>query len=332
MTNPYDATGAERAIFSMTNVDDIRAVLVRYARKHLGADVADVMFRAGRVDAVWAVRLTDDRAVLIKAHRRPVDLTERRATVAAQRTLADAGFPAPRPIADTMEFDGLVLTTETLVVTGSAGDARVPAVRRALARGLAVHVAILGERPEIVASAGLGPAWCRYQEGPWPPAHDPFFDFRETPPELEWLDAYAGEAASRLQHGDQRPRRAGHADWYAGNARFVGADLVGTFDWDLVAGPEPHIAGFSAAAYTDGGSGVQDLPSPDNVRDFLRDYDEARALPFTGAQQEQAAAATAWTLAYNARCQASFLDGDPEPGTALALLTEHADEYLDLRW
>jgi hypothetical protein len=327
-----DVSGTERVIFSTADAGEIRSVLHAYARARLGAGLSDVIFRAGRIDAVWAVELADGRSVLIKAHRRPVDMTARLATVQAQRILADAGFPAPRPLSDTVEFEGLILTTESLVTAGSAGDARVPAVRRALAEGLASQVAILRSRPELAAAAGPGPAWCRYQHGPWPVPHDPLFDFSETPRAFAWLDRYAEAAASRLRESDHRVPAVAHADWYVGNARFDGASLVGTFDWDLVAGPEPHIAGFSAAAFTDPGTGIQDLPRLDEVRNFLLDYDRAREHPFTRDEQRQAAAATAWTLAYNARCQLSFLDGDPAPGTAIRLLTDHGDAYLDLHW
>ncbi len=327
-----EVSGTECVIFSTGDAAEIRSALDAYAHDRLGAGIVDVIFRAGRIDAVWAVRLSDGRSVLIKAHRQPVDLAARLATVRAQRMLADAGFPAPRPISDTAEFRGLVLTTEELVTAGSRGDARVSAVRRALAHGLATHVAILRAHPEIAASAGPGPAWCRHQDGPWPEPHDPIFDLRETPSGFAWLDEYAAEAASRLREGDQNDRTVGHADWYIGNARFSGDALVGTFDWDLVAAPEPHIAGFAAAAFTDGGTDVQDLPRPEEVRDFLTDYEGARGRPFGPGEQRQAAAATAWTLAYNARCQLAFLDGDPQPGTALRLLADSGKDYLELRW
>jgi hypothetical protein len=93
--------------------------------------VAETLFRAGRVDAVWAVRTEDARQLVIKAHRQPVDLIARQATAIAQRLLTDAGFPCPYPVSGPDQFEGLVLTTETLMTTGT-------------------------------------PAWCHYQNGPWP--------------------------------------------------------------------------------------------------------------------------------------------------------------------
>ena len=42
----------------------------------------------------------------------------------------------------------------------------------------------------------------------------------------------------------------GHADWYAGNTAVVEGQLVGTFDWELVADTEAVIAGFTASVFT----------------------------------------------------------------------------------
>ena len=56
----------------------------RVGRDRLGSAIADVRFRAGRIDAVWGVGLQDSRAVVIKAHRTPVDLRAAKATIDAQ--------------------------------------------------------------------------------------------------------------------------------------------------------------------------------------------------------------------------------------------------------
>ena len=66
---------------------------------------------------------------------------------------------------------------------------------------------------------------------------------------------------------------------------------------------------------------------------FLRDYEQVRS-PFSEAEQRIAAAAVTWVLAYNARCQLSFLPpgGRPARGSSLEALTTHPDAYLNLRW
>lgn len=326
------ASGTEAAIFGTNDVESICGTVAAFAQKKFGSGVGEILFRAGRVDAVWAVRLDDSRDVVVKAHRQPVDLPARRATVQAQSFLVQNGFPCPVPLADTSTFRGLVFSCDSLVTEGAPGDAREPVVRRALAQGLADHVRLLRGLPGLVTVAGSGPAWCRYQNGPWPTPHDPIFDFGVTPDGYGWLDAFAGEVAARLTRHHGLETVVGHADWYAGNARFDGDVLVGTFDWDLVAAPEAQVAGFAAATYTDGGAGEQDLPGPAEVRAFLGDYESARGVPFGAEERIQASAAASWALAYNARCQLSFLDGQVADRSALALLRADAAGYLQLPW
>ncbi|MBA3523111.1 MAG: hypothetical protein H0T85_00865, partial [Geodermatophilaceae bacterium] len=125
----------------------------------------------------------------------------------------------------------------------------------AIAAGLAEHIDLLRPVPGLTSRAGLGPAWCRYQDGPWPVPHDTIFDFRATPHGFGWLDRFARETANRLiELAGACETVVGHADWYCGNLRFDGDRLVAAFDWDLVAGPEALIVGLTAAAYAGGGA------------------------------------------------------------------------------
>jgi hypothetical protein len=121
----------------------------------------------------------------------------------------------------------------------------------------------------------------------------------------------------------------GHADWHAGNLRFHEDRLVAAYDWSLVAGTEPMIAGLSAGSYLTDGSSTGGLPTPDEVAAFLVDYDHARRSPFTVRQQRVAAASATWVLAYNARCHLSVA-GPAAP--ALDTIHRDRDRYLDLRW
>ena len=95
-------------------------------------------FRAGRIDAVWGVDLTDGRAVVIKTHRAPVDLDATRAALDAQHRLTAAGFPCPLPLAGPDQREGRVLTAETLIV-GALPDGRDPAIRPLLAGACPTH-------------------------------------------------------------------------------------------------------------------------------------------------------------------------------------------------
>ena len=89
-------SGTERAVHGEVTLAELRTFLDGWVRSRLGSSIADVRFRAGRIDAVWGgVKLQDGREVVIKVHRTQVDLGANRATVDAQRALAAAGFPCP---------------------------------------------------------------------------------------------------------------------------------------------------------------------------------------------------------------------------------------------
>jgi hypothetical protein len=103
----------ERAVHGAVTLSELRAFLDGWVRSRLGSVIADVLFRAGRIDAVWGVQLHDGREIVIKAHRTPVDLAAAQATVDAQRALVAADFPCPVPLAGPDEVDGRVLTAET---------------------------------------------------------------------------------------------------------------------------------------------------------------------------------------------------------------------------
>jgi hypothetical protein len=154
-------------VHGAVTLPELHKFLDAWARDWLGSAIADVRFRAGRIDAVWGVELQDGRAVVIKAHRTPVDLDAAQATIDAQRALAAAGFPCPDPLAGPDEIEGRVLTAETLIV-GARPDGRDPAIRRLLADGLFGHIDMLRARPDLRQRTGSGPSWCHYQNGPWP--------------------------------------------------------------------------------------------------------------------------------------------------------------------
>nr|WP_240894885.1 phosphotransferase [Kineococcus siccus] len=306
-------------------------MLSRYTHDRLGSAIASVRFRAGRIDAVWGVELDDGRAVVVKAHRRPVDLEAVAAATRAQALLVAAGHPCPQPLSGPDEVAGHVLVLEVLLSGGSAPDGRDPSVRRLLAEGLARHVDVLRQDESLPARAGRGPSWCRYQQGPWPTPHDPIVDFTTTPEDGAWLDAYARRAVEQIAGNRGDDVVVGHADWYAGNVAVADGRLVGTFDWELVADTEAVIAGFSAAAFAASSTSGAGLSTPEEARAFLQDYEHARGSSFDAAEQRAAAAAAAWILAFNARWE-SAMRPPGEDGVTTALVRARGEEYLSLRW
>lgn len=328
-----EITDTERAVLGPGSVAEVRAFFSAYAEDRLGSPIAEVRFRAGRIDVVWGVALDDGREVVIKCHRLPVDLDAIATTREAQRLLRVADFPCPEPLSGPDQVAGRVLTVESLLGDGGVPDGRDPEHRRLLAAGLAGHIEVLRGHPDLVRRAGSGPSWCLYQAGPWPVPHDPIVDFRVTPDGYAWLDAHAQRAADQiLTHRAADEVVVGHADWYAGNTAVAGGVLVGTFDWELVADTEAVIAGFTAACYAASSTSGGGLSTPEEVAAFLQDYEAARGVPLTRPEQRAAAGAAAWILAFNARWQVGMLvHGHPE-GATVALVRERQADYLAVSW
>jgi hypothetical protein len=330
-----NGTGAlsdtERAVLGDMPAVQVLNFFSSYTRARLGQPIHSVRFRAGRIDAVWGVELADGRGVVIKAHRRPVDLQAVAAATEAKSLLVAAGYPCPQPYSGPDEVDGHVLVAEALLSRGAAPDGRDPDMRRLLADGLARHVDILRQDDTLPARAGIGPAWCQYQHGPWPTPHDPIVDFTTCPPGYEWLDAFAERASEQVltYRGDDVV--AGHADWYAGNCAVEDGRLVGTFDWELVADTEAVIAGFTASCFASSSSSGGGLSTPEEVLTVLQDYEVARGARFDRAEQRAAAAAAAWIVAFNARWETAMRPGSDD-GATTALLRGRGEDYLALSW
>ena len=322
----------ERAVYGAVTSGELRAFLDAWVRDRLGSPIEEVRFRAGRIDVVWGVQLEDGRAVVIKTHRSPVDIDAIRAANAAQRLLAISGFPCAAPLAGPDEVEGRVLTAEALI-DGRTPDGRDPADRLLLADGLARHIDILRDQPDLLRRAGSGPSWCHYQSGPWPVPHDTLVDFRSTPHGFEWLDTFGQRAADQiLAHRDAGEVVVGHADWYAGNAVVSGDVLSGTFDWELVADTEAVIAGFAAACYAASSTGGGGLSTPEEVAAFLRDYVVVRAQPLSDRERRAAAGAAAWILAFNARWQVALIEHGLCDETTVSLVRNRGEDYLSLAW
>ena len=326
-------SGIERAVFGAVARGDIDAWLRRHLRARLGGDLSHIMFRSGRVAAVYGAALGDGRQVAVKVRRGAADLVYLDAAVACQRRLAMAGYPCPEPLDGPATTDGLTAVIETLRAHGRPGNGHDPSTRRAMAHSLFEQLELLRGVPPDGLVAGA-PAWTRYEHGPWPQPHDPMFDFTTTPPAFTWLEELARQAADILNRTGP-PDLVGHADWTCGNLRFDNGQVSASYDWDsLAAAPEPVLAGLAAASFTEGSTTGATTPTTAEVTGFLRDYEQARSSPFSDAEQRTSAAAVTWVLAYNARCDLSLLPpGEPPAsGSSLHAVTTHGTAYVDLGW
>ncbi len=351
MTAAEVVDGIERATFGRVPRHQVDTWLDQYLRGHLDSGLAHVLFRAGRVSAVYGCRLDDGREVAVKVHRPGTDLAHLRAAVQAQQHLSSGGYPCPQPVHEPTVVDGRVVVAETLLSEGQLADATEPPVRRALVISFAGQIELL--RPLAADPALRGPlragapAWAAYEQGPWPAPHDPIFDFTHRPERFGWVDDLAAEAASVLNALDRRGVLGtdviGHSDWYDGNVLFQPATQDGSaagevvvsaaFDWDsLVARPEAVLVGMSAGSYTAGGAANEAAPTVAQVVSFLEDYQQARVGFLVDEQWVAAAAAACWVMTYNARCEVCFLDpeAEPDPGSALHALAAAGRDYLFL--
>ncbi len=325
--------GIERAIFGEVTADDITAWLNQYVHRRLSLGVQTVLFRAGRLAAVYGLQLTNGLAIVAKVYR-GANIERLATAVSCQRFLADAHYPCPAPLETPGEVDGRIVLLETLLDRGEQGDAHSAVTRRAMAQALLKQIRILRSVPELRSGLLTPPAWAAYDHGPWPIPHDPIFDFTTTPVGFEWLDHLAQLAAEAL--GPRRPPDAlGHSDWVCQNLRFNEGGVCAAYDWDsLLAESEPVLVGVVAGAYTEGSIAGAAAPTPEEVVAFLSDYEANRHAPFSKSDQVAAAAAATWVLAYNARCDLSAETfGYPaREGSALKTLSRYGASYLALRW
>lgn len=329
----HEATGLERAVFGDLGGDQIDAWLTSHVRARLSAEVSEVLFRSGRIGAVYGLRLNDGKSIVVKVYRKPFNTGNLTASSACQRLLADAGYPCPDPLDGPATTDGHTATIECLLERGEPGNAHEPATRKAMARSLLAQLEILRAVP-AVALARDQPAWAVYQAGPWPTPHDSIFDFGSTQPRYQWLDDLAGDAADGLGR-TAAPEVIGHSDWVCQNVLFAEGEVAVAYDWDsLIGSSEAVLAGFAAGAYTQGSAGGTAAPAPEEVAAFLTDFDDARGHPFTSGQQVVAVSAATWIMAYNARCGVSLegLGYQVDEGSALRMLERYRHSYLRLRW
>lgn len=325
--------GIERAVFGAVTEGWVDQWLNRLVRSRLSTAVHRVLFRSGRISAVYGLELAGGARVVVKVHRGQPDLASLAAAVACQRWLARRGYPAPAPIDGPTVYDGHPAVIESLLDSGAGADGHDPVVRRALARSLADQIGLLAGAGALAAGLTARPAWAIYDHGPWPTPHDPIFDFTSTPQGYRWLDVFA-RAACDVLAAARLPPSLGHGDWGSGNVRLTGSRVTSTFDWDsLLVESEAVLVGFAAGSFT-----AETAPDPGEVRAFLIEYARCRfaigAVEFDAVEQSVAVNAASWVLSYNARCELAFLDPAawPPTGSYLAALRDHREDYRTISW
>lgn len=301
---------------------DLDQWLAAWCRRELGAAPAERLTPAqSGLAQVVGVRLEDSRAVFIKV--RP-DPTRRVITcVAAQRQVADSGFPCARPLTDVTYVDGLAVHAEQWRPDGVLLRGDSPEIAGRFARLFADLTAITA-RLQLPAPLP-NPEWVRWEhDGPghWPP--NPRHDTRPGADDLPArLVEIAAAARARLLKATPLPRILGHADWETQNMRWTADGPHVVHDWDSIALlPEAALVGSAS-----GGFASAEIPTLAPLRSseaFIAAYEIARGREFSADERQLAWAASLWPALHNAR--AEFLWD--QPAVALAEVLSQGEERL----
>jgi hypothetical protein len=195
----------------------------------LGSPVTTVLFEVSQLSRVLALRLVDGREVVIKA--RPWEDRVLACSIVEQ-SLADQGFPAPRPLMTPEKFRGHVVSAEEYRPGGqplSDSPDSALLVAGLLARLVALTPVVSG----VDALIGSSPPWVG-----WDHPGAALWPARDTPgPPLvagtgpAWIDK-VGAAVREALTGLEFPLVLGHGDWEAHNLSWSERRPYAVHDWD----------------------------------------------------------------------------------------------------
>ena len=291
----------ERALFGTAGPAGVAAAIEAVAPGR----VVGSRFYAVSVGCVAGLRLADGADVVVKVHQPRWSAGYLRRAVTVQAACADAGLPAPRPLAGPVRCGAGLATVEGHL----ADDGVVPTEAH-----LAVSAAGLAEVVGVARGLDL-PAVDQPLDRPpgrlYPLPHSPVFDFAATAAGAEWIDDLA-RAALAARAAIDLPPVVAHTDWSARNLRFTAGGLRAIYDWDSVAATgEGPAVGMAAQTWRSfGRSDDGTAPGAGEVHAYLDAYGHARGLPLSRAERRAAAATALWVLAYSARCEHSLAPGD----------------------
>ena len=284
--------------------------LSQWCRGWLGSAVSEVVFEAGSLSTVVGVRLADDREVVVKVRRSAPRLG---AAHAVHRHVWQRGYPAPEPLVSPTPWDPNDSASAEQLVRGGEVGGRSPGDAGRSAEALAALVGIAASAGDV-GSLGPSPPWVAWdhdEPGPWPGD----LNLVAGP---DWLDDAAARCRARLERY-RAPHVVGHADWHADNVRWSDGRLLVVHDWDsVVSQPEAVIAGIAAAIFP----ASEDVWQPATVQEseqFLSAYIRASTRAWTPDDTEAFWAASAWTLAVDAK---EAVAGGSAPGLTGAEILE----------
>ena len=306
----WDSPFVELDCFGTENSGQIVSVMNEFCRTHLCSGIRGYFFYRASIGSVHGLQLEDGRDLVIKV-RPPratnpnlsFDSTSLGAICSVMNWLADRGYPCPKIILGPTRLSKGLATVEELLERGERGNGFDPECRKLIASGFAELIDRLRSFP--------GDPSClkHFQRGDvlYPQPHSKLFDFAKTAKGAEWIDEFARRARQAKVH-DGTPV-FGHADWRVEHLRFEDGKIVATYDWDSLAfQPETDLVGLSAHGFTAdwGVEGVRRIPTADDIRAYVADYEEARGQSFSKRERGSLFAHCVYFIAYGARCAHSL--------------------------
>ncbi len=322
----WDNHFVEPVVFGTTDPHQIADLIDAFCHKELDAAVADYLFYASSQGAVCGVCLGDGRRVVLKIHQPSRSPDFLKAIVQVQHYLVDHGYPCTKPLLDPKPLAYGIAIVEELVDEGVYHQAHDSTIRRSMAEMFAWLIKLTWT-PETIP--GLQPASLdlRLPAGVlWPTPHSKLFDFEATASGAEWIDEIARQAQeTKLRGAGQLV--LGHNDWSVKHFRYVGERVRVIYDWDSLAlEKEPIVVGHASAnfTYTEFFDGPR-LPTNEESRAFITEYEVARGKPFTLDEHQTLKAAEIYSIAYSARCEHALKPNEtkyPE-GSPRSLLAQY---------
>ena len=293
----------EPVVFGTTDPQQIAELINVFCWRELGSHVAEYLFYEASIGAVCGVRLEDQRRVVVKVHHAR-SLAFLQAVVQVQHYLLTHDYPCTKPLLDPRPLAHGLATVEEFMDEGVYHEAYDPAIRRSLAEMLARLIQLTNSPATI---PGLQPAALDLRLLPgvtWGKPHSKLFDFEATAAGAEWIDEIAAQAQAIKLHGAGQ-LVLGHIDWGVKHFRYVGEKVSVIYDWDsLWLEKEPVIVGHASGyfTYTEYFGGFR-VPTEEEARAFIAEYEVARGQPFTPEEHQTLQAAKLYGLAYSARCE-----------------------------
>ncbi|GLY51783.1 phosphotransferase [Lentzea sp. NBRC 102530] len=279
--------------------------LSAWCAAELGSGPVEVFYERVSISSVFGVRLADGRSAYVKAR---ADDGRAASCLAAQKSLAERGFPCPRPLTPVVRAGGVAVHAEEPLPGGEVLAGDTPEVARRYASVFARSMVLLADvsvPPPVPA-----PRWARWDhDGPgvWP-AID-FLDARDQ----SVVPPFVVEAATRVRKrllATDLPCVLGHADFEAQNLRWHDGEVLAVHDWDSLAWqPEAALVGAASGAFANASPPAW-VPVESSAA-FIETYQRVRGRAFSAEEREIAWAASMWTAVHNARWE--VLHGDPTP-------------------